>query len=216
MPDLVAYLNLIGKTLVINSPRPEIFNGYRVNILDSDEINAFATPGGHIFLTRGLVASATSEDALAAVIAHEIAHIQLQHGLRAIRNNRFTQALLLTGTAAVGATTGQDLSELVDIFSESVNEIVATLVTNGFSRAQEFEADILAMELMALAGYQPSALIDMLRVLEVNQRGQPGGFNQTHPAPGDRIANAQRTADGFAVPDTRSYREARFRAAVSF
>jgi predicted Zn-dependent protease len=181
-----------------------------VNILDSDEINAFATPGGHIFITRGLIASTTSEDTLAAVIAHEIAHIQLQHGLRAIRNNRFTQALLVTGASAAGVAGGQDLSELVDIFNESINEIVTTLVTNGYSRAQEFEADTMAMELLALAGYQPSALIDVLRVLERNQPGRPGGFNQTHPAPSQRIGNAQRTVGNFNIPDTRSYRQARF------
>jgi len=76
-PAMTAYVNKIANALVINSERPEIFNGYHANILDSDEINAFATSGGHIFITRGLIDSAASEDELAAVIAHEVAHIQL-------------------------------------------------------------------------------------------------------------------------------------------
>ena len=211
-PAMLDYVNRICMALVINSPRPEIFNGYRVNILDTDEINAFATPGGHIFLSRGLIESAASEDALAAVIAHEIAHIQLQHGLKAIRNSRITQALLVTGTSAASVATDMDIAELTSIFSESINEIVTTLVTNGFSREQEFEADATAMALMSLAGYDPPALIEMLRVLEVNQPRRAGGFNRTHPTPALRITNAQRTVGNYNVPDTRSFREARFSA----
>ena len=211
-PDLVAYANRICNALIINSPRPEIFNGYRLNVLDSDEINAFATPGGHIFITRGLIASTSSEDTLAAVIAHEIAHIQLQHGLKAIKNSRVTQAILVTGTSAASVAAGSyNLSEMVDVFNDSINEIITTMVTNGYSRTQEFEADTMAMELMALAGYEPSSLIEMLRVLERNQPGRPGGFNKTHPAPGQRITNAQKTAGNFKVTDTRSYRQERFK-----
>ena len=102
---LTAYLNNICMAIAINSPRPYIFNGYRLAILDSNEINAFATSGGHIFVTRGLINAAKSEDALAGVIAHEIAHIQLKHGIKAIKNSRITQAILVTGTSAAGAVT---------------------------------------------------------------------------------------------------------------
>ena len=208
---LVVYVNKICNALIIHSPRPEIFNGYHVNILDSDEINAFATPGGHIFITRGLIASATSEDTLAAVIAHEIGHIQLQHGLKAIKNNRITQAILVTGTSAAGAV-GYDLSEMVGVFNESINEIITTMVTNGYSQTQEFEADTMAMELLAVAGYEPSSLVEVLRVLEKNQVSHPGGFNKTHPSPAQRITNAQKTVGNYTVEDTRSYRQARYSA----
>ena len=213
MPEMTAYLNKICMALVVNSARPEIFNGYSVAILATDEINAFATPGGHIFLTRGLIELAPSEDALAAVIAHELAHIQLEHGLLAIRNNRRTQAGMQTvfsvGAAAAGSA---ELDQIVGIFGESVNVVVESLVTNGFSRRQEEDADSLAMALMALAGYEPSALIEMLQVLEKHQAGRPGGFNRTHPTPAQRIANAQRTVNNHNVPDTRAFRQARFAA----
>jgi len=212
-PDLVIYVNRICNALIINSPRPEIFNGYHVNVLDSDEINAFATSGGHIFITRGLIASSTSEDTLAAVVAHEIAHIQLQHGLKAIKNSRITQALIVTGTSAASAAAGNyNLSEMVDVFNDSINEIITTMVTNGYSQSQEFEADTMAMELMALAGYEPSSLIDVLRALEKNQPGKPGGFNKTHPTPTQRVASAQKTVGNYNVNDTRSFRVARFKA----
>jgi len=211
-PAMLAYVNKICNALVINSPRPEIFNGYHVNILDSDEINAFATSGGHIFITRGLIESTTSEDTLAAVIAHEVSHIQLQHGLKAIKNSRITQALLITGTSAAGVAGNSDIAQLVDIFGDSINEVVSTMVTNGYSRTQEYEADSMAMSLMALAGYEPSSLVDMLKTLEKTQGSHPGGFNKTHPSPTDRITNAQKTVGNYNVPDTRGFRTSRYTA----
>lgn len=215
-PDLVMYLNKICNALIINSPRPQIYNGYHVNILDTDEINAFATSGGHIFVTRGLIDCTTSEDTLAAVLAHEISHIQLQHGLKAIKNSRITQALLVTGTSAASAAAGNyNLGEITSVFSDSINEIITTMVVNGYSQTQEFEADSNALVLLSLAGYEPSALLDMLQVLDKNQSSHPGGFNKTHPTPAKRIANVQKTLGNYTVADTRSYREARYAAVAS-
>jgi predicted Zn-dependent protease len=206
-PALTKYLNQICNAIVINSPRPEIFNGYHVAILDSQEINAFATPGGHIFVTRGLIACTDSEDALAGVIAHEIGHIQLQHSIKAIKNSRITQALLVTGTSAAGAL---DLTELASVMDESVNEIITTLVEKGYSRDQEFDADTKALELMATAGYEPSSLVSMLHLLEKNQSSGAGGFTKTHPTPAQRIANAEKSVGKFKVPDTIAYRKDRY------
>jgi predicted Zn-dependent protease len=211
-PALTAYVNRICSAIVINSPRPEIYNGYHVSILDSDEINAFATSGGHIFITRGLIACADSEDALAGVIAHEIGHIQLQHSLKAIKNSRITQALLVTGTSAAAVKTDMDVDQLTDVFNESVGEIVTTMVNNGYSQSQEFDADSAALELMAAAGYEPSSLIEMLRSLEKNQGAHPGGFNKTHPSPAQRISSAQQAVGGYQVADTRGFRQARYKA----
>jgi len=211
-PAMTAYLNRICSSIIINSPRPDIYNGYHVMLLDSNEINAFATPGGHIFVTRGLFSSAKSEDALAAVIAHEIAHIQLRHSIKAIRTSRITQALLVTGASAASAATGSDVNELTDIFNESVGEIVTTMVNNGYSQTQEFDADNVALSLLAATGYNPSSLIEMLNELNRIQRSQPGGFNKTHPTPAQRITNAEKSVGKYKITDTRSYRQARFRA----
>ena len=210
-PALTTYVNRIAAALVVNSIRPEIFSGYHVAVLDSDEINAFATPGGHIFLTLGLVNSATSEDTLASVIAHEIAHVQLAHGYATIKNSRLNQAFAQAAFDVGSAGTGYDLAGMAETFGLSVDAMVNVLL-NGYSREQEFQADAMAMSLMSLAGYEPSALIDMLRVLETNQSGRRGGFNNTHPTPAQRIANAQTTVGNYNAEDTRSYREARYRA----
>jgi predicted Zn-dependent protease len=211
-PALTAYLNQICGAITINSPKPDIYNGYHVAILDSNEINAFATSGGHIFITRGLIAAAKSEDALAGVIAHEIAHIQLQHSIRAIRTSRITQAILITGSSAAGAAMGYDVNELTDIFNESVGEIVTTLVNSGYSQRQEFDADDMALSLLASAGYNASGLMDMLKELNTIQSNSSGGFNKTHPSPAQRISNAEKSLGKYPVVNTVSYRQGRFNA----
>ena len=211
-PALTAYLNKICGAIVINSPKPDIYNGYHVNILDSREINAFATSGGHIFVTRGLIDSADSEDALAGVIAHEIAHIQLQHSIKAITNSRINQALMVTAVSAVGVAADMDVKELTDVFNQSVGEIVNTLLNKGYSRDQEYDADRTALSLLAAAGYSPSGILDMLRQLEKTQGSHSGGFNTTHPSPADRLSSAEQSAGNYQTPDTRSFRRNRYRA----
>jgi len=208
-PKLTAYLNYICGVIVINSPEPYIFNGYHVAILDSNDINAFTTSGGHIFLTRGLINIAKTEDALAAVIAHEVAHNQLKHSLKAIKTSRVTQAFLLTATAGAGMMMGMDANEFAEVLNESVGEIMQTMVNNGYSREQEYEADIAAMCFMAAAGYQPSGLIDMLNELKaVHRIGL--GLSKTHPAPGQRIYYAEKALNRFTVADTSPSRQVRF------
>jgi len=212
-PALTAYVNRICNTIVINSPKPDIYNGYHVALLDSNEINAFATSGGHIFLTRGLIASAKSEEAIAGVIAHELAHIQLKHSIKAIKTNRITQIFMVTGASVAGVVSGYDVNEMTNIFNESVGDIVGTLVNNGYSQSQEFDADSTALSLLAGAGYNPSGLIEMLKELEKTQKGNSGGFNKTHPSPERRIAAAEKVlAKQPDITDTSSYRRARFTA----
>jgi len=212
-PTLTSYLNLVCTAITINSPRPDIYNGYHVAILDSNEINAFATSGGHIYVTRGLINAAKSEDALAGVIAHEVAHIQLRHGIKAIRNSRITQALIVTGASAAGAVTGMDVNQLTDVFNESIGEIVSTMLSNGYSKVQEFDADNTAMKFMASAGYNPSGLIDMLKELSKVQTSS-SGLGKTHPTPDQRISNAERSVKLHKVTDTSSNRQKRFASAT--
>jgi predicted Zn-dependent protease len=209
-PDLTRYLNRICGALAANSPRPELYNGYHVAILNSREINAFATPGGHIFLTRELVELAGSEDALAAVIAHELAHIQLEHGAGIINKMRLTLDLTDTGRRAAGiAAREASVEERKVLFGNSVIELTNTLVKNGYSREQEFEADHYALALLALTGYQPGALIEMLRLLEQFPR-QEGGIFATHPSSALRIRNAEGLLDRYRIDDTRPARRQRF------
>jgi predicted Zn-dependent protease len=212
-PDLTLYLNQITAAIAVNSSKPEIYNGYHTAILDSYEINAFATSGGHIFLTVGLLNCVSSEDALAAVIAHEIAHIQLQHSIKAIKSNRVVSAITETSTSIAGLA----FSELTGALDDAAKEIV-TAMHEGYSQEQEFDADKLALTLLADAGYEPSSLLTMLQALKQNQPRHPGGFNNTHPSPDERIAKVERPLRQYerdapdSVQDTRAYRDARYEA----
>jgi predicted Zn-dependent protease len=209
--QLILYLNSICQTLVINSSRPEIFNGYHVMILDSPEYNAFATPGGHILVTRGLVEAATSEDMLAAIIAHELAHIILRHGISMIDDMKINEEIAAVARqAAAFAGSGNPGAQRALAMRNSVSGIIDTMLKNGYSRPQEFEADKSAVALLAAAGYDPNAMVHILRILQQLQSGQSGGFNSTHPSPAERLANVGSPSLLYRVPDTRSYRSSRF------
>jgi predicted Zn-dependent protease len=203
-PAATRYLNQICAAITINSPLPEIYNGYHAAILDSPELNAFATTGGHIFVCRGLMEALTTEDALAAVLAHEIAHIQLRHGIELIQNMSPIRDLSDAASRAAGIAAG--LGERQTLFANSVREMAATLFVNGYSREQEFAADAYAVKLLAAAGYSPSSLIDVLTLLQ--QSGGTGGLNGTHPQPAQRISNVRQELLGRPVQDTRPFRYA--------
>ena len=210
---LNAYLNLLGQTLSRFSSRPETFGGYHFLLLKSDDINAFAAPGGLILVTRGLVACCATEDELAAVLAHEIGHVQNRDGLRAIRTGRLNGAL--TTLAAEGAKTlaGPELAEVTSAFDDSINEITGTLINSGYSSRQEFQADAAAVEILRAAGYPPSALIAMLRNMEKRWDPSRHDFAATHPSPPDRIAQLKKLVPETAL-SVNPARSRRFLAAT--
>jgi predicted Zn-dependent protease len=216
-PEATQYINEICAAVAVNSPMPDIYNGYHVLILDAPELNAFATTGGHIFITRALIEALQTEDALAAVIAHEIAHIQLNHSVDIIRYMRLTRDLSgIADRAAATAAKEASLSERKTLFDNAVRELVTTLVVNGYSQDQEFQADIYAVRLLALAGYSPASLLDVLTLLQ--KIPGTGGFNGTHPPPAQRIANVRqemaRNRSFYQIQDTYSFRVSRFKGTL--
>ncbi len=208
------YLNLLGQTLAMASDRPETFGGYHFLLLDSDEINAFAAPGGLVLVTRGMVACCRNEDELAAVLAHEIGHVQNKDGLRAIKKSRWTSL------AAIGLEEGmrnlgnEDLQAVAEQFSGCIDDIAQTLVVNGYARSQEVEADASAVLILGNVGYNPAALAGMLG--EMDQRWDPKGpgFARTHPSPSDRLGKVQALLTGTAETAQPAVRAARFQGAV--
>jgi len=198
-PEATAYLNKICTAITINSPVPYLYKGYYVAILDTDEINALATPGGHIFVTRGLLKCTDSEDAVAAVLAHEISHIQLNHSIKAIKSSRVTSATMqgVKGiTTSVYENSDARFQGIVsqfdlDYLTSAGDEIVKTLVDSGFSVTQEFDADRNALMLMSDSGYDPEAMNDMLNLLERNIKEGEFGWSKTHPSPSARKRNVK-------------------------
>lgn len=187
LPAANNYLNMLGQALALGSDRPQTFGGYRFLLLDSPEINAFAAPGGLIFVTYGMLDCCLTEEALAAVLAHEIAHVQLQHGLRAIQAARLTSAMTILATEGAKTFGGDALAELTNAFEESIGDIVSTLVVNGYSSSQEKDADRLAVTILERVGYDPKALVQMLEVMGTLVRPGDRDFGSTHPAPHTRI-----------------------------
>lgn len=207
--SLTKYLNLIGESCSLGSLRPETFGGYHFLVLDSDEINAFAAPGGLIFITRGLLKCCQTEDEVAAVIAHEIAHIQYKHGLQAIRQDRLTKALTAIAQEAMQDQKTQN-KELADLFDGSIKDITTTLITNGYSQNQEYQADQGAMAILGNLGYSQGALIRVLQTM--SKRFSPGGldFLKTHPAPEMRIAEINKTYTVSSMYAVNPVRQKRF------
>lgn len=209
------YLNVLGQGLAAAGPRPETYAGYRFAILDSREINAFAAPGGFIFVSRGMLDLCQSEDEVAAVLAHEIAHVAHRHGLAAIKQGRVTSAFAIL--AAEGARTfgGQDLAELTDAFEGSIRDITTTLMTAGYSRDQERQADAEAVRILSRVGYDPHALVRVLQAM--GPKLKPGGrdFARTHPPPDARIRDVSRRIGSGGPRAAGSVRTARFQQALA-
>lgn len=234
--EMTAYLNAICGAITMNSSMPFLFKGYCVTILDTDEINAMATPGGHIFVSRGLINACHSEDALAAVIAHEVAHIQLKHSISSIKASRVTGAVAqsLKATAMVGVVMAnkrmeekngygfneeemESILEATESFSNITNELAEKLVNSGFSKSQEFDADEQALYLLADAGYDPRAMLSMLSAIPT---GGNHGWDATHPKPDERLkkvdsALSKMAGNGLLPPvdsGALAVRQARFEA----
>ena len=211
------YANKICRAIAMNSPVPVIYKQYCVGILDSDEINALSTSSGIILISRGLLASAESEDEIAAVIAHEMAHIQLEHSINVIKANR-KKDLAVSSVSLADDVVGNysDMSgkdrALFHDFALANNIAVSTLTQTGYPKEQEFKADAEALKLMESAGYDPSAMESMLKKLDAGykDRAGQGGWTKTHPKPADRLAKVKKLCASMkykgADPSVRSNR----------
>jgi predicted Zn-dependent protease len=202
--ELTKYVNKVGVTLAAVSELPETFGGYRFVVIDSPQINAMSAPGGFIFISRGFISKLSSEDALAAVIAHEIGHSVAGHGVKAISNanlfsalGEFTATSVSVGVSQMAAPV--NLDGITDIFTDSVNKVTDKLLTNGFDRRQEYAADLYAAGLLQRAGYDPGSLLQVLHILEKETSVDKGGWFQTHPDPADRLEELR---EDFVFPAT--------------
>ena len=211
--NLNAYLNEVGQALAQFSTKPETFGGYHFLTLDSDDINAFAAPGGLILATRGLLKCCQTEDELAAVLAHEIGHVEKLHGLRAIKTGRLNSALTILAVEAGKNLAGEQLAEVTKAFDESINDISSTLLNSGYSRKLEYEADAAAVAILKQAGYTPGALVAMLENMQKNWDSSRKDFAATHPAPADRIKELQKIGVTSSMASANS-RQQRFLAAT--
>jgi predicted Zn-dependent protease len=177
-PETQDAIDEIGFRLVNNSIARDTPWQFEFHVLDdSGTINAFALPGGQAFITTGLLARLETEDQVAGVLAHEIMHVLARHSSQQIAKNELTNGLV----GAVGVASG-------DANSAQTAAVIGQLVNMQYSRDDELQSDRLGICLMLEAGYDPNAMIEVMRVLEAAGGGseQPEFFS-THPNPQNRV-----------------------------
>ena len=179
--DVQRYVNQVGRWLSLNAERPDL--NWRFGVLDSENINAFATPGGYVFVTKGLLARLKSEAELAGVLGHEIAHVVRKHHLNALRKGAGMQAgaNILAEVAAARGTNRM----LSDRLVSGVKEVML----RGLDKDDEFEADRMGVVIAARAGYDPYGLPAVLQMLQ-GMNPQDSGLTllfATHPTPDARL-----------------------------
>lgn len=214
---VTAYVNSVGNTVAMGSPRPYTYGGYHFAVLDTDEINAFACPGGTIFVTRGMLKVVRTEDELAAVLSHEVGHVAQKHGLQAISTARWTEVVTTLAMETAKAYAAAEMASLVDLFQGSVDDVFKTLVVNGYGREQELEADGLAIGCMKTCGYDGPQFVSVLDRLEQTSKQASGGIFSTHPDLAERIQAAKGPCAAAAGPPAPEERVVRFKkTAVSW
>jgi len=194
-PLITEYVNRVGQNIVLHSDAKVPFT---IKVIDSDEVNAFALPGGFFYVNKGLLLAADNEAELAGVMAHEIAHVAARH---AVENQ--TKATLLE-YAAIGGSIF--LGGIPGMIYQNTAGIGLLGIFMKFSRAAEEEADKLGVQYMYAAGYDPGAMATMFEKLEAKNKKKPGFIARafaTHPAPPDRRASALALAARF--PEHEEY-----------
>ncbi|BCG45695.1 putative Zn-dependent protease containing TPR repeats [Citrifermentans bremense] len=178
---LQKYVNLVGNAVARNSRRSTI--PYQFVVLDSPVRNAFAAPGGMIFVSRGLLDVVDNEAELAAVLAHEVGHVAEKHALKSIRRAQFLQGV---GTISAATMKGGDGKK----FESMIGDLQSTLFDKGLDQGMEYEADLAALETAYRTGYDPAAMVSVLqklKKLEASDSGK-GSWFSTHPPLDERIA----------------------------
>lgn len=188
--DLTKYLNLVGNIVAVNSDHPDLPGGYHFGILNTKDINAFACPGGIVFITKGLLDTLDNEDELAAVLAHEIAHINNRDGISSIEDSRRSGVLstiLLEPFRFAASLTPLHLAGFSGAFIQSVDSVVDTVSINGYDKSDEFKADNDALNYLRRAAYNPVSLVDYQKKVLEHYNSVESEQHSTHPGLAERI-----------------------------
>ena len=174
--DLQRYVSLVGQAVADVSDRADI--EYHFAVLNSEHPNAFATPGGYVFVSLGLLRMLENEAQLGGVLGHEIAHITQKHALKTLQRSKLLQGLSSVTMAAMDKDSG--------LFDKIINQVSETLFTTGLDKELEFEADQYGTEFAYRTGYFPGGLRDFIKVLGKSESQNRSIFLSTHPGPRER------------------------------
>jgi beta-barrel assembly-enhancing protease len=194
-PVITEYVNRVGQNIVLHSDARVPFT---IKVIDSDEVNAFALPGGFFYVNRGLILAADNEAELAGVMAHEIAHVTARHAMENQARGMIAEGLLVAGSIFLGG--------IPAIIAQNTAGLGLLAAFTRFSRDAEREADRLGVQYMYAAGYDPNAMSTMFEKLMAQNRRRPGFLSRafaTHPQTPDRIADTRALVARF--PDREEY-----------
>lgn len=183
-----AYVKKVGQQIVQNSVVQKSGYPYDFHLLaDAQSVNAFALPGGQVFITLALFSRLENEDQLAGIFGHEIGHVIARHGAQRMAQQELAQGL--TGAAVIAAG---------DYNSAQGIQMIANLISMSYGRDQELESDDLGVRFMYESGYKPEALLDVMKILEAASQGQrQPEFFSTHPSPENRLQKIQDAIDKY-------------------
>ena len=194
-PIITEYVNRVGQNIVLHSDAKVPFT---IKVIDSDEVNAFALPGGFFYVNKGLILAADNEAELAGVMAHEIAHVAARHAVENQAKATLTEYGLLAGSIVFGGIPGMIIN--------NVGPLAAILGFMRFSRGAESEADKLGVQYLYAAGYDPNALATMFEKLAAKNQKKPGFISKafsSHPQPPERRAASLTLVSRF--PEREEY-----------
>lgn len=183
-PVITEYVNRVGQNIVLHSDAKVPFT---IKVIDSDEVNAFALPGGFFYVHKGLILAADNEAELAGVMAHEIAHVAARHHAETNTKSSILQYVALGGTILTGGALGSVIY--------NASSLLIPVSFFAFSRGAEREADTLGVQYLYAAGYDPTGMSTMFEKLASKNKKKPGFFSKafsTHPQSTDRL-EASRT-----------------------
>jgi len=209
-PKLQAYVEEIGERLAAQSHRKDlVFHFY---LLDSPQVNAFATPGGYIYITRGIMSYMQEEAHLAGVIGHEIGHVTARHGVRQHAQSQLTGLL---GTAIAIGTGSREVAQL--------SNLLGGAVVRGYGRSHELESDRLGAEYLAKTNYDPQKMLDVVGILKNQELADKAralaenrpprayhGVFATHPKNDTRLQEVIQAADKYKNANVTRYDDGRF------
>jgi len=200
------YVNQVGRWLALQSERPDL--PWQFGVLDAPQVNAFAAPGGFVFITRGLLERMKNEAELAGVLAHEIVHVLKKHHLKAIQKNAQANLAADALSAAMRDSNSAMRQKLVGFGTE--------MFARGLDKSDELEADRLGIVIAARAGYDAYGLPSVLQVLQAMNPEDSGLalMFKTHPAPAERLGAVETLQPVLDAYSAQPQLEERFRAST--
>src|SRR5437764_3847399 len=191
-----AYVNCIGQRLAANACCPQF--QYRFQVVNASDINAFALPGGFVYINRGILDNARNEGEVAGVIAHEISHVALRHGTHQASKAYLAQAGISILGGLLGGKVGQGTAQVIN----AIGGFGLNALFLKYSRDIETQADVRGSQILNASGYTPVDMINFFKTLERVDPSKKTNFLADHPAPPDRIARIEQEARLLHVSDT--------------